>query len=98
MVEEEEELPTNIVVYDDDSDEDSFPIEVNEVCAACGGDEQKQNANAWIGCLKCPRWFHKYCLNGQYENMTLAEIRKLDFMCEYCSKLESKKAKRKLNM
>ena len=62
-VTEEEEIS-----YADDSDEEVSFEEADE-CQACGGDSNKEDDNAWIGCNNCPRWFHRDCLAINFDNI-----------------------------
>ena len=73
----------------DDSDDD-FIFEPSNDCQACGGDDQQDNVYAWIGCNDCPRWFHKYCLGVEYENMSLKEMNKINYMCKICERTSKK--------
>ena len=75
----------NEIVYDDDSADDLVLGESDD-CAACGGDEGRDDPSQWIGCLNCPRWFHKFCLNANYENLSYDQIKELDFKCNFCSR------------
>ena len=70
------------IVYADDTDDEEFD-ESNE-CRACGGDEGQNEIHKWIGCNRCTRWFHKYCLSEEYEIMSLEEIKELNFICNFC--------------
>ena len=70
------------VVFDDES---SIDDNMNE-CQACGRDDEKDDAAAWIGCQKCPRWFHKWCINDSYSALSIKDIAKLDFTCFECEK------------
>ena len=54
-------------------------------CQACCSDEGQDEADKWIEYNSCPRWYHKYCLNENYENMSLEEIDELNFNCNFCS-------------
>ena len=58
----------------------------NEDCAACGGNEESENVETWIGCSDCFRWFHKYCIEGGYDTMSLEELKEVDFSCNICLK------------
>ena len=49
------------------------------------GDENQEVAEAWIVCNQCPGWYHKYCLGEDYENMSLQQIKLLNFVCKNCS-------------
>ena len=71
--------PIPIMNADNTNDDES-----NE-CNACGGEEGQDDVDKWIGCNKCPRWYHKYCLSEDYENMSLEEIKELNFICNFCS-------------
>ena len=71
------------IVYADDTDDEEFD-ESNE-CRACGGDEGQNEVDKWIGCNRCTRWFHKYCLSEEYEIMSLEEIKEMNFICNFCS-------------
>ena len=73
------------VIYDE-SDDDVLNLETDNECAACGGNEEVENAEVWLGCQHCPRWFHKYCVEGGYESMSLDELRKVEFICNTCLK------------
>ena len=77
------------IEYDDDSDDDPI-IETSNECQACGGDENQEEADAWMGCNACPRWYHKYCLGEEYENLALEEMQKIKFICKYCIKSNRK--------
>lgn len=77
------------VVYNDNSDEDII-LGANDECAACGGDDRKDDPTAWIGCVSCPLWYHTYCLNMGYETMTMAELAKVDFKCNLCMKSKNR--------
>jgi len=65
------------------SDEDVVLEETNE-CKACGGEEYADDNSAWIGCQKCTRWFHKHCLDSSYSDLSLQEIKDLDFTFRTC--------------
>ena len=80
------------ITYADDSD-DLLDVEESNDCQACGGDENQDVPDAWIGCSQCPAWFHKYCLNDDFENMTRKEIGKLNFLCNLCSQKKQRKQK-----
>ena len=73
-------------MYDDDSGEDVLVENANveNECAACGGDEEAHDLCAWMGCSSCSRWFHKVCIDAEYENMTLEQIEQLEFSCRHC--------------
>ncbi|KAJ8039126.1 Tigger transposable element-derived protein 2 [Holothuria leucospilota] len=74
--EEEEEEDTS-----DESDD-----EVNEVCANCGrryrGEWEDKN---WIGCVNCPRWYHRRCTDiSDITSMTEEEVNAIDWFCPEC--------------
>ena len=51
-----------------DSNEDGTKYEL------CDGDDCLNEDNDWIGCNKCPFWFHNDCLNKGYEHLTDADV------------------------
>ena len=75
-------------IVDDESDAD---IEENfeGKCGACMGTDGLDEANNWIGCNSCPRWFHKSCLSGGVEEMDEEEILRFHFKCPICEKSET---------
>ena len=82
------------VELDDSDDIIDLPINTEE-CAACESDHHKNNADHWMGCNYCSRWYHKSCFSGDYELMSHDEIEELDFKCDICIKIENAKNKRK---
>ena len=89
----EVEISEGSIHYDDDDD-----IEINEseeACAACGGENRKDEPQAWIGCEYCFRWFHKECQTEDYSNTSEDKLKALDFKCNVCSKSKRVKQSRK---
>ena len=77
------------IVFDDESDE-SLNLDKN-ACNACGGNNRWDDDNAWLGCSKCPLWFHKDCISEDAAAMSLAEIIKFKFYCKACEKAMKRK-------
>lgn len=65
------------------SDDDAEPLDVNR-CYKCSGPFMPSEADQWIGCNRCPRWFHKSCVDADISNMSDAEIEEFYFECLYC--------------
>ena len=42
------------------------------------------DGSKWMGCNTCQKWFHKCCVDENYESLTEKEIKKLSFTCLYC--------------
>ena len=61
-----------------------------KITAECGGNEESENGEVWIGCSDCFRWYHKYCIEGGYESnnetMSLEESKEAEFSCNTCLK------------
>lgn len=81
-----------MVFMDSDSDLD---IDNENKCEACFGNEDLDDNSKWIGCNKCPRWFHKGCVSDDVEEMDEEELREFNFICHYCSKAVKKKEQAK---
>ena len=43
-------------------------------CGACYGENGLDDPARWIGCNRCPRWYHKGCLSEEIEQMSSEEI------------------------
>ena len=62
-------------------DEDDELEDFENICFACGGDNEKSNIDAWIGCNYCSRWYHKECLGANFETLSREETEEMDFKC-----------------
>ena len=82
--EESESDAEEIVDHESDADIENFEGK----CGACLGTDGLDEANNWIGCNSCPRWFHKSCLSGGVEEMDEEEILRFHFKCPICEKSE----------
>jgi len=74
----------DITYMETDSDEGD---DSNEKCSACFGEDGLDDNAKWIGCNRCPRWFHKSCLSERVEQMTDEELEMYNFICQHCTKL-----------
>ena len=81
-------------IVDDESDAD-IEEDFDGKCGACLGTDGLDEANNWIGCNSCPRWFHKSCLSGGVEEMDEEEILRFHFKCPICEKSETSKKRRR---
>ena len=54
------------------------------MCHACYGEDGLDDGSNWIGCNRCPRWYHKTCLSLNLEEMSDSEITSFDFVCKIC--------------
>lgn len=88
----EDEVSDNDIRYADSSDDD-IESERN-CCGACEGTENWNEGNMWIGCESCPRWFHKACLSDDLAKMSVKELKKYEFNCPVCVKMNKNKAKK----
>ena len=55
-----------------------------EKCGACYGENGLDDHDRWIGCNRCPRWFHKGCLSEEIEQMNSEEIEVFNLICNTC--------------
>ena len=79
-----EETDEDVEVIYASSDEDEVFDE--NICGACGGNNEWEIGSKWIGCNGCSRWFHKSCISEEIESMTMEDLEKLDFKCNICQK------------
>lgn len=90
--EEESESDEEIAFIESDSDKEEDRY--NNRCDACLGNDGLEDNHKWIGCNRCPRWFHKFCLNENVEQMSSEELEAYNFICTPCTKvINSKKIK-----
>ena len=93
-VEEMDELPeTEEEIIFAASSDDEISFEKN-ICGACEGSEGWEDGEKWIGCNSCIRWYHKDCISGDNTNMSDEELRKFNFICPVCDRLNKKKSKK----
>ena len=83
-IESDDENLDKTPIYDNSSD-DEVSDDGNS-CSACGGNDDWNTGERWIGCNKCIRWFHKTCLSIDFDEMTATEIENFDFVCPNCEK------------
>ena len=50
--------------YDDSSDSHNEE-EAESSCKYCNCMDVQQNAELWMGCMLCERWFHKKCVHDK---------------------------------
>jgi hypothetical protein len=78
-------------VEPDDVESTSTPADIdltdNESCAICHSfDDPPRDKRgelkkfSWVGCIKCPRWFHNVCVG-------ITE-RRIRWICSYCADLQ----------
>lgn len=85
---EEEESDTRMALVDDSDSDVEEGLE--NICSGCLGDDGVEDHFKWIGCNKCPRWYHKSCLAEELEQMSQEEIEAYNFICNICTKLLNK--------
>ena len=68
-------------MYNDSSDDE---VEIDpEVCPRCLSREGP--ASTWIGCVKCPKWWHRRCSGDPLVvAMNRAELEAYPFHCDLC--------------
>ena len=84
-VDSDESMESQAIPYVDDSD-DEFEEDVNpEVCPGCSRAYSRDEADDWVGCDRCPRYWHIYCTNdADLLNVPQEEIEDHPFYCSKC--------------
>ena len=75
-------------------DEESIEMEEENTCFGCGGNDEWDQPNVWIGCSTCSKWFHKACISEDVMTMTEEELLEYNYYCKSC---EQKQTRRTLN-
>lgn len=84
------------IIQDTSSEGDSSPGEViseteseeegcmMEPCLKAYAKWKYNDPSKWMGCGSCSRWFHRYCVNADYDKLSERNVKKLQFKCKHC--------------
>lgn len=93
---------SQVIIFDDNSDDELPEIQTTNSCQACLGDDGWSDDELWIGCSsafknrKCDKWFHKNCLSDNVAQMGEEELKAYELLCDICSAIKkSQKNKKK---
>ena len=86
MKKRDEEQETSV----DNECDDEYVEAPEDICSACLGREGFNKGSNWIGCNRCPRWYHKSCLSENIAQMSLKKLQAFNFICNFCDTNEKK--------